>query len=96
MNYLLSVSLVFYLVSLAFHSYYLLFMISTLHLLWFYTGCQGHIFGYFQAFDKLWHERLLHKLETYGVKEEVLNLLRNYLHERYQRVALNDRPLLGC
>ena len=33
----------------------------------------------------------MYKLETYGIKGEVLNLLRNYLHERYQRVVLNGQ-----
>ena len=33
----------------------------------------------------------MYKLETYGVKGEVLNLLRNYLHERDQRVVLNGQ-----
>ena len=41
-----------------------------------------------KGFDKVWHEGLLHKLETYGVKREVLNLLRKYLHKRYQRFVL--------
>ena len=31
----------------------------------------------------------MYKLETYGVKVEVLNILRNYLHGFYQRVVLN-------
>ena len=44
-----------------------------------------------KAFDKVWHEGLLHKLEMYGVKEDVLNLLRNYLHERCQRVVFNGQ-----
>ena len=44
-----------------------------------------------KVFDKVWHEGLFYKLKTYGVKGEVLNLLRNYLHERYQRVALNGQ-----
>ena len=34
---------------------------------------------------------LLFKLKTYGVKGELLNLLRNYLHERNQRVAFNGQ-----
>ena len=33
----------------------------------------------------------MYKLETYGVKGEVLNLLRNYLHERDQKVVLNGQ-----
>ena len=36
-----------------------------------------------RAFDNVWHEGLWYKLETYDVKGEVLNLLRNYLHARY-------------
>ena len=44
-----------------------------------------------KAFDKVWHEGLLFKLKTYGVKGELLNLLRNYLHERNQRVVLNGQ-----
>ena len=43
-----------------------------------------------KAFDKLWHEGLLFKLKTYGVKGEPLNL-RNYLHEHNQRVILNGQ-----
>ena len=39
-----------------------------------------------RAFDKAWHEGLLYKLETYGV-----NIPRKYLHEHYQRVALNGQ-----
>ena len=40
-----------------------------------------------KAFDKVWHEGLLFKLKTYGIKGEFLNLLRNYLHECNQRVC---------
>ena len=86
MDYLLSASLVFFLVALAFQSYYLLFMASTLHLT--VIGVYLHIF---KAFDKVWHHGLLYKLETYGIRGEVSNPLQNYLHKRYQRVALNGQ-----
>ena len=44
-----------------------------------------------KAFGKVWHEGILFKLKTYGVNSEVLTLLTNYLHERYQRVLLNGQ-----
>ena len=44
-----------------------------------------------KAFDKVWQERLLFKLKTYGVKGELLNLLRNYLHKHNQRVVLKGQ-----
>ena len=44
-----------------------------------------------KAFDKVWHEGLLFKLKTYGVKGELLNLPCNYIHERNQRVVLNGQ-----
>ena len=50
---------------------------------------RGILLDISKAFDKVWHKGLLYKLETYGVKGEVLNLLPNYLHELYQRVVLN-------
>ena len=44
-----------------------------------------------KAFDKVWHEGFLFKLKTYVVKGELLNILRNYLHELNQRVVLNGQ-----
>ena len=44
-----------------------------------------------KAIDKVWHEVILFKLKTCGVNGEVLTLLTNYLHERYQRVLLNGQ-----
>ena len=40
-------------------------------------------------FDKAWHSRLLFKLEAYGVEGQLLALLKDYLHNRKQRVVLN-------
>ena len=42
-----------------------------------------------KAFDKVWHEGLLFKLQSYGVEGNLLRLLKNYLTGRQQRVVLN-------
>ena len=44
-----------------------------------------------KAFDKVWHKGLLYKLESYGVKGKLLDLLTNYLRDRVQRVVLNGQ-----
>ena len=44
-----------------------------------------------KAFDKVWHDGILFKLKTYGVKGKLLILIKNYLHARYQRVVLNGQ-----
>ena len=35
-----------------------------------------------KAFDKVWHEGLLFRLESYGIGGELLNLFKDYLQER--------------
>ena len=42
-----------------------------------------------KAFDKVWHEGLLHKLKQNGIDGKILALLTNYLSNRRQRVVLN-------
>ena len=42
-----------------------------------------------KAFDKVWHEGLLFKLEQNGVNPVLLAFFKNYLFERKQRVVLN-------
>ena len=42
-----------------------------------------------KAFDKVWHEGIHFKLGSYGIGGELLNLFKDYLHERQQRVVLN-------
>ena len=42
-----------------------------------------------KAFDKVWHEGLLHKLKENGITGSVYHLLEDYLSNRKQRVVLN-------
>ena len=42
-----------------------------------------------KAFDKVWHEGLLFKLQQNGIEGNLLNLLKNYLSHRKQRVVIN-------
>ena len=44
-----------------------------------------------EAFDRVWHEALIFKLQSYGISDSLLRLLSNFLSERFQRVALNGQ-----
>ena len=44
-----------------------------------------------KAFDKVWHEGLIFKLNSYSTEGELLSLLKNYPQNREQRVVLNDQ-----
>ena len=44
-----------------------------------------------KAFDKVWHEGLIHKLQTFGITGKLLSLLKDFLSNRSQRVALNGQ-----
>ena len=44
-----------------------------------------------KAFDRVWHKGLLFKLKSNGIDGPLFNLLRNYLHNRKQRVVLNGQ-----
>lgn len=41
-----------------------------------------------KAFDKVPHTRLLHKLEHYGIRDNTLNWIGSFLHDRQQLVLL--------
>ena len=43
------------------------------------------------VFDKVWHERLLFKLERIGISANLLSLLNSFLSNRFQRVVLNGQ-----
>ena len=44
-----------------------------------------------KAFDKVWHQGLLFKLKSSGICGKLLNLLEDYLSNRFQRVLLNGQ-----
>ena len=53
-----------------------------------------------KAFDKVWHEGLLYKLNSIGIQEKCYKLMESYLSNRFQRVVLNGqtsswRPILA-
>ena len=44
-----------------------------------------------KAFDKVWHEGLLYKIESLGISGNLLNLFRIFLNDRHQRVVPNGQ-----
>ena len=44
-----------------------------------------------KAFDKVWHEGIIHKLKPNGISENLLSLLTDFLRNRKQRVILNGQ-----
>ena len=42
-----------------------------------------------EAFDKVWHDGLLFKLQRNGIEGQLLQLFKSYLSNRNQRVAIN-------
>ena len=44
-----------------------------------------------KAFNKVWHEELLFKLDHIGISRNLLSLLKSFLNNRFQRVVLNGQ-----
>ena len=42
-----------------------------------------------KAFDKVWHDGLIHKLKSNGISGNLLSFLENYLSNRHQHITLN-------
>ena len=43
-----------------------------------------------KAFDRVWHQGLLKKLESIGIRGSLLDWVQNYLSGRKQRVVINN------
>ena len=43
-----------------------------------------------KAFDRVWHQGLLLKLEKYGIRGNLLAWFENYLYMRHQKVSINN------
>ena len=41
-----------------------------------------------KAFDKVPHERLIKKIENYGITNPILSWIKDFLSRRYQRVSI--------
>ena len=44
-----------------------------------------------KAFDKVWHAGLIFKLKQNGIQGKMLQILSNFLSNRYQRTSLNGK-----
>ena len=44
-----------------------------------------------KAFDKVWHAGLIFKLKQNGIQGQMLQILSNFLSNRYQRTTLNGK-----
>ena len=55
------------------------------------TETRGIFLDISKAFDRVWHEGLLFKLKSYGIKGPLLELIKDFLSNRLQRVVLNGQ-----
>ena len=44
-----------------------------------------------KAFDKVWREDLIYKLKQNGISGKILNIMKDFLDSRKQRVVLNGQ-----
>ena len=42
-----------------------------------------------KAFDKVWYKGSLYNFKLMGISDNLLNLMKDFLRKRYQRVVLN-------
>ena len=54
------------------------------------------ILDFSKAFDKVAHSRLLYKLDYYGIRGNLLNWLKSFLHGYSQQVVVNGVKSPAC
>ena len=52
---------------------------------------RGIFLGLSKAFDKIWYQGLSFKLESFGIRGKLLNLFKDFLSNRFQRVLVNGQ-----
>ena len=52
---------------------------------------KGVLLDISKAFDKVWHEGLIHKLKQNGILVKFLDIIKDFLDSRKQRVLLNGQ-----
>ena len=52
---------------------------------------RGEFLDISKAFDKVWHEGLVFKLQQNGISGNLLNIFEDFLRNRKQRVVLNGQ-----
>ena len=52
---------------------------------------RGILLDISKAFDKVWHDDLIFKLRQNGVGRDIINILRDFLCNRKQKVVLNGQ-----
>ena len=52
---------------------------------------RGNFLGISKAFDKVWHDGLLYKLESFWISGNLLKLFHSYQNNRQHRVVLNGQ-----
>ena len=70
----------------------LLYLVNEIHEAFEDTKClevRAVFLDISKAFDKVWHEGLIFKLQQNGISGNLLKLFQNYLHNRKQRVLMN-------
>ena len=52
---------------------------------------QGVALNIYQAFDRVWHADLLHKLTFYGISGQTIGLISSFLSNRWRRVVVDGK-----